>query len=71
MVGIQKVRAEVIPTGKADVIHSFQKGGSVLSIVSDGINDSPALAAADVGMAIGVGTDIAIEATEFVLMGTI
>ncbi|KAL3520360.1 hypothetical protein ACH5RR_018509 [Cinchona calisaya] len=57
-----------MPTGKADVIHSFQKGGNVFAIVSDGINDSPALAAGDVGMAIGAGTDIAIEAADFVLM---
>ncbi|OMO99895.1 Cation-transporting P-type ATPase [Corchorus olitorius] len=57
-----------MPAGKADFIHSFQKDGSIVAMVGDGINDSPALAVVDVGMAIGAGIDIAIEAADYVLL---
>ncbi|GAB2209679.1 hypothetical protein Droror1_Dr00026900 [Drosera rotundifolia] len=67
-VGIHDVQAEVLPAGKPDVVHSFQKNGSLVAMVGDGINDSPALAAANMGIAIGAGIDIAIEVADYVLM---
>jgi heavy metal translocating P-type ATPase len=68
LLGVDEFRAEVLPEEKAEIVKSFQKVGRTVAVVGDGVNDAPGLAAADLGIALGTGADIAMQAAPVVMM---
>ena len=67
-VGIERVISEVLPDEKADVVRGLRAEGHVVAVIGDGVNDAPALATADLGLAVATGTDIAIDAADLILV---
>ncbi len=67
--GIDEVHGGVLPEGKAEIVRRFQHGGNKVAMVGDGINDAPALMQANVGVAMGGGTDIAMESADIIIVG--